>query len=254
MNGYGKTAHGDDLPEIGSPAILQREAGNLGIELSLAQLEQFQRYYYELSEWNSRVNLTSVTEWKEVQARHYLDSLTVALVVPKETLSSGRFVDIGSGGGFPGVPLMIAFPGMKGTLIEATGKKTNFLLHLRDSLELEGLEILNGRAETLAHDPVLRERFDVVLARSISGMAALAEMTLPFCRIGGLVVAHKGRDTEEELKAASNAISATGGALKEVRCVSLEGLSQRSLVVVEKVSETPGRYPRRPGMPSKRPL
>ena len=149
---------------------------------------------------------------------------------------------------------MIAFPGMKGTLIEATGKKTNFLLHLRDSLELEGLEILNGRAETLAHDPVLRERFDVVLARSISGMAALAEMTLPFCRIGGLVVAHKGRDTEEELKAASNAISATGGALKEVRSVSLEGLSQRSLVVVEKVSETPGRYPRRPGMPSKRPL
>lgn len=254
MCGCGKVAQGDDLPEIDTPAILNREVGSIGLELSLAQLEQFQRYYDELCEWNTRVNLTSVIEWEDVQTRHYLDSLTVALVVPKKVLNSGRFVDIGSGGGFPGVPLMLAFPGMKGTLIEATGKKTEFLQRLKVSLNLEGLEILNGRAETLAHDPTLRERFDVVLARSVSGMAALAEMTLPFCRIGGLVVAHKGRNVEEEVKAAANAISVTGGALKEIRTVSLEGLSQRNLVVVKKVSRTPNRYPRRPGMPSKRPL
>ena len=115
---------GDDLLEIAFPDILKREIGHLGIELSLAQLEQFQRYYYELNEWNSRVNLTSVTEWEDVQSRHYLDSLTAALVIPKAVLGSGRFVDVGSGGGFPGVPLLLAFPGMKGTLIEATGKKT----------------------------------------------------------------------------------------------------------------------------------
>lgn len=254
MYGCGETTQGDDLPEIDTPVILKREVGSIGIELSLAQLEQFQRYYYELSEWNSRVNLTSVIEWKDVQARHYLDSLTVALVIPKKILSSGRFVDIGSGGGFPGVPLILAFPGMKGTLIEATGKKTAFLQHLKNSMNLDGLEILNGRAETLAHDPALRERFDVVLARSVAGMAALAEMTLPFCRIGGLVVAHKGRNVEQEVTAAANAISATGGTLKEIRTVSLEGLSQRSLVVVNKASRTPKRYPRRPGMPSKRPL
>jgi len=242
------------VPEIDFPDVLEREVGNLGIKLSLAQLEQFQRYYYELNEWNSRVNLTSVTEWEDVQLRHYLDSLTVALVIPEETLGSGRFVDIGSGGGFPGTPLLLAFPGMKGTLIEATGKKTAFLEHLKDSLNLDGLDIVNGRAETLAHDPALRERFDVVLARSISGMAALAEMTLPFCRIGGLLVAHKGQNVEDEMIAAANAISVMGGALREVRAVSLEGLSQRSLVVVEKISETPERYPRRPGMPSKNPL
>ena len=254
MYGYDKRTQGDELPEIDFPDILEREAGNLGIKLSLAQLEQFQRYYYELNEWNSRVNLTSVTEWKDVQTRHYLDSLTAALVIPEEVLGSGRFVDIGSGGGFPGAPLLLAFPGMKGTLIEATGKKTVFLQSLKDSLELEGLEILNGRAETLAHDPALRERFDVVLARSISGMAALAEMTLPFCRIGGLLVAHKGPDIEEEMAAAANAISVIGGEVKEVRSVSLEGLSPRSLVVVKKISKTPERYPRRPGIPSKNPL
>ena len=242
------------MSEIDSPDILEREIGNLDIELSLAQFEQFQRYYYELSEWNSRVNLTSVTDWKDVQSKHYLDSLSVALVTPEEILSSGHFVDIGSGGGFPGVPLMIAFPGMEGTLIEATGKKAVFLQHLKDTLELEGLKILNGRAETLAHDPSLRERFDVVVARSISGMAALAEMTLPFCRVGGLVVAHKGQNIDDELTASKNAISVLGGALKEVRSVSLESLTPRSLVVVEKVSETPERYPRRPGMPSKKPL
>jgi len=242
------------LSELDSPDILEREIGNIGVELSLAQLELFQRYYYELTEWNSRVNLTSITEWEAVQTRHYLDSLTVALVIPEEILSSGRFVDIGSGGGFPGVPLIIAFPGMRGTLIEATGKKVAFLEHVKDTLELEGLEIQNGRAETLARDPSLRESFDVVLSRSVAGMAALAEMTLPFCRIGGLVVAHKGQNIEDEMTAAAKAITVTGGTIKEVRTVSLEGLSERSLVVLEKVSPTPDRLPRRPGMPSKRPI
>jgi 16S rRNA (guanine527-N7)-methyltransferase len=242
------------LSELDSPAILEREIGNIGVELSLAQLEQFQRYYGELIEWNSRMNLTSITEWEAVQTRHYLDSLTVALVIPEEILGSGRFVDIGSGGGFPGVPLIIAFPGMKGTLIEATGKKATFLQHLKDTMELDGLEIQNGRSETLAHDPSLRESFDVVLARSVSGMASLAEMTLPFCRIGGLVVAHKGQNIEDEMTAAAKAITVTGGTIKEVRAISLEGLSERSLVVLEKVSPSPDRLPRRPGMPSKRPL
>lgn len=253
-DGSGKTVRRDASPDVAPPCDLESGAGNLGIEISLAQLEQFQRYYYELNKWNFRVNLTSVTGWKEVQISHYLDSLAVASVLPGEILSCGRFVDIGSGGGFPGVPLKIAFPGMKVTLIEANGKKSDFLRHLRCALELEELEILNGRAETLAHEPDLREGFDVVLARSISGMATLAELTLPFCRTGGTVVAHKSRDIEEELRSAANAIAVTGGAVKQVRPVPLKGLCHHSLVVMEKVSQTPDRYPRRPGMPAKRPL
>lgn len=235
-------------------SILQNRSGSLGIKLSLAQLELFQRYFYDLTEWNSRANLTSVTDWTDVQIKHYMDSLTVAITLPKQVLNSGRFVDIGSGGGFPGVPLMIAFPNIKVTLIEATRKKYDFLLHLRDTLQLHSLSIFNDRAEILAHDPSLREQFDVVLARSIARMATLSELTLPFCRIGGLVVAHKSKEIQQELKSACRAISATGGILRQIQPITIEGLSARTLVVLEKVSQTSNLYPRRPGMPSKRPL
>lgn len=254
MRTYGKPTREDAIPDLSPPVILQRGVGELGIDLSLAQLELFQRYYLELREWNARVNLTSVTEWGEVQRRHYLDSLSVASVLPQRFLGSGRFVDIGSGGGFPGVPLQIAFPETRVTLIEATAKKSDFLRHLKASLGLEGLEILNERAETLGHHPQLRERFDVALVRSISKMAVISELALPFCRVGGMVAAHKSLDVAGEVEAATRAIELTGGALAEVREVSVSDLSPRSLVVVNKVSRTPPNYPRRPGIPSKRPL
>ena len=235
--------------------LLTEGAEVLGIHLSPTQIEQFRRYHEELARWNAKVNLTSVTGWKEVQTRHFLDSLTVSLAIPRSLLQSGRFVDVGSGAGFPGIPLKVAFPGLGATLIDSTGKRTAFLLALRDALGMPDVDVRTGRAETLAHDPELRESFDVVLVRAVAAMAATAELTLPFCRIGGMVVAQKKLGVEEEIGRAQRAIQTTGGRLKEVREVSVKGLGEaRELVVLEKVGPTPDRYPRRPGIPVKRPL
>ena len=235
--------------------LLTKGAAALGIDLSAKQRDQFSRYYDELLVWNDRVNLTSVVAWEEVQARHFLDSLTVLLVMAGESLESSRFVDVGSGAGFPGLPLKIAFPRSRPTLIEATGKKTAFLTHLTTELGLEEVEVLTGRAETLAHCVRLRESFDLVLARGVAKMAALSEQTLPFCRLGGLVVCHKSRGCEAEVTAAGRAIETLGGRHEEIREVTLPELgTSRALVVLQKVRQTPANYPRRPGVPRRRPL
>jgi 16S rRNA (guanine527-N7)-methyltransferase len=192
-----------------------------------------------------------VTRWEDVQTTHFLDSLTVRLGMSSD---SGRLADVGSGAGFPGVPLKIVFPGLQTTLIESTGKKTAFLHHLAGDLDLE-MDVRKGRAETLAHEPDLRESFDFVTSRAVAGMAVLAELCLPFCRVGGTVVAQKKGDIEEEIANAGRAIDAMGGRLKEVKEVSLSGLGEaRRLVLLEKVRPTPDKYPRRPGVPAKRPL
>ena len=202
-------------------------------------------------EWNTRVNLTSVTQWEEVQTTHLLDSLTVCLGMSS---GSGRLADIGSGAGFPGVPLKIVFSGLQATLIESTGKKAAFLRYVGDILDLE-LDVRKGRAETLAHEPELRERFDFVASRAVASVAVLAELCLPFCRVGGTVVTQKKGDIEEEVAGAGRAIDAMGGRLKEVREVSVSGLGDgRRLVLLEKVRPTPDGYPRRPGVPARRPL
>ena len=241
--------------EVSHPELLTAGAATLGIHLSLAQIEQFRRYYLELVDWNSRVNLTSITEWEQVQTRLFLDSLTVALAVSSDKLKSGRFVDIGSGAGFPGLALKIAFPGIDVTLIEATAKKTKFLDHLKETLGLPDVNIITGRSETLAHDLNLREGFDVVLVRAVARMNALAELALPFCRPGGIVIAQKSVGVEDEVAQAQNAIETMGGALKEVKELAIPELEQRRmLVVLEKVGPTPERYPRQPGMPAKHPL
>ena len=230
-------------------------AASIGINLGLPQIDRFRLYYEEIVEWNTRVNLTSVTRYEEVQTRHFLDSLTVSLAVPKDLVESGRLLDVGSGAGFPGVPMRIAFPRLSVTLIESTSKKTAFLVHLTKGLGLHDVDVRTGRAERLAHDPELRESFDLVLVRAVGGMAVLAELTLPFCRTGGIVVAQKSLHIEDELDRARRAFETLGERLKEVKEVDIRELGEpRRLVVLEKVSPTPSRFPRRPGIPAKRPL
>ena len=243
--------------------LLVRGADAFGIRLSRAQLGQFHRYYLEIVDWNSRVNLTSVTGRDEVQTRHFLDSLAVSAVLPQGLLRSGaRVLDVGSGAGLPGLPLKIVFPSLRMTLAEATGKKTEFLTHVARKLGLDDVEVRTGRAETLAHDPELRESYDVVLSRGVARLAALAELTLPFCRPGGLAVAHKTAGIDEEVREARKAIETLGGGVREVRDIAFgspndsetfAGLAT-ALVVLEKKGPTPDRYPRRPGVPTKRPL
>ncbi len=236
-------------------SLLQAGAQKLGIPLAEVQLGQFARYCEELLAWNQRVNLTAITDPAAVEALHFLDSLTVALGMVRPLPPGYRVCDVGSGAGFPGVPLKIAFPQIELTLLEATGKKTAFLTHLVTALGLEGVEVQTGRAEDLAHQARLRESFDLVTARAVAELRALLELTLPFCRVRGRAVLLKKGDSAAETASASRALQELGGKLQGVVAVPEDVLpGQRVLVVVDKVQATPARYPRRPGMPAKHPL
>ena len=234
---------------------LREGAERLGVHLTPAQADTFRRYHLELEQANRRVNLTSIADWERAQAVHYLDSLSVLAVVPPALLRSGRLADVGSGAGLPGLALRIAVPSLRVTLVEATGKKADFLRGLPEALGLCGIEVRSCRAETLGRDPEAREAFDFVTARGVAKMNTLAELTLPLCRIGGVVVAHKGAGAEADAVEAETAIRTLGGALREIIWVDVPGLDRRhALVVLDKVAPTPHRYPRRPGIPGKRPL
>jgi len=235
---------------------LKAGAEKLGLKLNPGQLEQFYVYYKELVDWNQRVNLTRITGYEEVQVKHFLDSLTVSLVWPptKDSTDFG-VIDVGTGAGMPGIPLKILFPDIKLVLLEATSKKAAFLYHLSDKLGLDNVEIVVGRAEDVAHQLKYRENSEVVLARGVAPLVTLVELALPFCLVGGSFIAQKKGATGPEISQARYAISLLGGKLRQVKRVVLEEFTdERQLVIIDKVSKTPELYPRRPGIPSKRPL
>ena len=219
------------------------------------QVDNFQAYTKELLDWNRRVNLTAITEPFQVERLHFLDSLTVSLALPAEVKSCGSLCDVGSGAGFPGIPLKIAFPGIKLTVVDSAAKRTGFLERLVSVLGLEDVEVINGRAEYLGRRSEFRERFDVVVSRAVAETRVLMEYTLPLCRVGGLVIMQKKGDVQEEVDRASGGLRELGGGPLEIVEVPedvLEG--QRKLAVVKKTSTTSPRYPRRTGIPAKRPL
>ncbi len=242
--------------EEAAPSLLAQEAGRLGLALNARQLDLFRRYYRELLAWNERVNLTRIVQWEAVQVQHMLDSLTCALVLPPAAWQGGyAVVDVGAGAGFPGLPLRILLPDCRLTLIESVAKKAAFLTHVVGALSLSGVTVLAGRVEEAGRHPDHRERYDLAVGRAVAALPTLVEYGLPLVRIGGLLVAHKGREVAAEVAAAGPALQLLGGRLHEVRPLELPGLEgPRHLVVVEKVAPTPARYPRRPGLPAKRPL
>jgi len=227
-------------------------AERLGLPLTPEQVESFQVYYEELIRWNRRVNLTAIVDYEEVQLKHFLDSLTVALAFRD---MPSLLLDVGTGAGMPGVPLKILFPNISLTLVDSVHKKADFLNHLVTRLGLEGVEVVTARAEHLAHDEGYRERFDLVLCRGVAKLATLAELALPFCTLGGSFIAQKKGEIDGEIEAAARAIDILGGQLREVKRFRLEELGEeRALVVIDKLTPTPQRYPRRAGIPQKRPL
>jgi len=242
----------------------------LGLNLTPDQVVMFQRYRDELIAWRSRVNLTAITDDEGIQTKHFLDSLSclVAVSAVRSTPSSAptpleacplkpdtRLIDVGSGAGFPGLPLKIICPAVKLTLLEATGKKIEFLKHMVALLDLRGVTVIKGRAEELGHSPDHRERYDWAVARAVAEMPTLAEYLLPLVRIGGRALAQKGEDAPAEVSAAGRAIAHLGGRLNRLVPVELTGIAEtRYLVIVDKVAATPTKHPRRPGMPEKHPL
>lgn len=235
---------------------LDAGARRLGLHLSPIQLEQFTIYYRELINWNQRVNLTAITDYEEVQAKHFLDSLALTLALK---LSVGgvnlRVVDVGTGAGLPGIPLKIILPDVDLVLVEATAKKADFLCHVKHKLGLDNIKVVVGRAETVAHDVEYREKFDLVVSRAVAHLPVLVELTLPFCDIGGGFIAQKKGDIDLEVSQATRVINLLGGRLWEVKRVKMEEFTDvRWLVVIDKIKPTPEKYPRRPGIPAKRPL
>jgi 16S rRNA (guanine527-N7)-methyltransferase len=232
-------------------------ASKLGIELNARQVDRFELYYHELIEWNRRTNLTAITDYSTVQIRHFLDSLTVISAVPAKEMQRPDFdmVDIGTGAGFPGLPLKVVFPRLRLLLIEPTTKKTAFLQHLITKLGLENVDVLNGRAEDAARLPLYREGFALALSRAVAPLPTLVELTLPFCRIGGRFIAQKKGEINKEVKRAAKAIAAMGGKLGDMKRIELDEFTDaRYLIIIDKICPTPEKYPRRAGVPERRPI
>ena len=236
--------------------VLSEQAERLGLHLTGDQLGRFSRYTELLQAGNRRANLTAITEPEQVQVRHYLDSLTAVLAM-REWPDGARVVDIGAGAGFPGVPLKIAFPGIRLTLAESVGKKTAFLRELVSELALDDVEVVTVRAEDLGRTEGYRGQFDVALARGVASLPALIEYALPLCKGHGHLLAWKGSDGPVEAKVSVNALKELGGkiaGLHSVNSLSPPLPADRWIISVEKVRRTPGRYPRRVGVPAKQPL
>jgi 16S rRNA (guanine527-N7)-methyltransferase len=225
----------------------------LGLDLSPEVQYLFSVYADELLKWNEKFNLTAITAPEAIEMRHFLDSLSVLLAV---SLGAGqRVIDIGTGAGFPGLPLRFVCPYIELTLLEATAKKVTFLEHIISRLKLNNVRVLNARAEDAGQDRTVREQYDIVLARAVAQMPVLGEYMLPLCRVGGRCIALKGENAVAEVQQAENSLKLLGGHLEKVIPVELPQVAETHyLVVIQKIAATPPLYPRRAGMPTKRPL
>jgi 16S rRNA (guanine527-N7)-methyltransferase len=229
------------------------QAAALGLHLSDQQVEQFASYQMLLVEWNQRMNLTAIREPAAIQRRHFLDALTCATVTGD--LDGCSLVDVGTGAGFPGLPLKILYPQLRLTLVESIVKKTRFLQAVVRELGLSDVHIVAERAEVLGQQTAYRGQYDWAVARAVAEMRVLAEYLLPLCRVGGYALAQKGENAPSETAAAASAIATLGGAPPELHAIQLPDVVETHyLVVIKKTAETPAFYPRRPGIPAKRPL
>lgn len=250
-------------PSIGKTTmdLLQQGSETLGINLSSEQMEQFYQFYHELVEWNQKFNLTAITEFNEVQIKHFLDSI-VSLPIIAEELGTDlpiqevrHAVDVGTGAGMPGIPLKIVWPKLKVTLMDGTGKKIQFMNQAVSQLGLTGVDVVQGRAEELGRQTQYRGQFDLVMARAVAPLNTLVEYLLPLARRNGHVIIYKGANVAEEFMTARNAIETLGGETVRLAPVQVPFLDQkRFILLIKKIKPTPERFPRGQGLARKDPL
>lgn len=224
-----------------------------GIELTDRQKDQFERYFELLVEWNEKINLTAITEKNEVYLKHFYDSIAPVLqgLIDNQEL---KLLDIGAGAGFPSLPMKIIYPQLDVTIIDSLNKRINFLKLLAEELKLDKVHFYHGRAEDLAQDKAFRAQFDLVTARAVARMQVLSELTIPYLKVGGKLLALKASNAPEELDEAKNALNLLFSKVQDNLSYALPNGDPRFITVVEKKKETPNKYPRKAGMPNKRPL
>lgn len=233
--------------------LLIEGAKQLGIDLSDKQVEQFMRYKELLQEWNEKMNLTAITEDREVMTKHFLDCMTINKAL--EMKNQKTVIDIGTGAGFPGLVIKIAFPHLQVTLVDALKKRLNFLEVVIEELGLEGIKCIHSRAEDLGKNKVYREGFDICASRAVANLAVLSEYTLPFVKIDGYLIALKGQKLDEELEQGQKAIQILGGQLEEVVYTGVPFTDlDHKIAKIKKVKSTSTKYPRKAGEPTKSPL
>lgn len=233
--------------------LLQEAQALLNLRLTQRQAACLQTYEQILLEWNSRMNLTAIRDVQGIRTKHFLDSYTCLLAWRDAPPAS--LIDVGSGAGFPGLPLKILYPAMRLTLVDSIGKKVEFCKYVVDALKLDHVTTLKARAEELGQLKAHREQYDWAVARAVANMSILAEYLLPLVRVGGAALAQKGESAPAEAHASERAIKLLGGRLRQLIPITLPGVAEeRFLVVVDKVAATPRNYPRRVGVPSKEPL
>lgn len=232
---------------------LKKKAKQLGIELSDEQCKQFQLYYEHLVEKNKVMNLTGITEKDEVIDKHFIDSLLLAK--HKDLTGELTVLDLGTGAGFPGIPLKIAFPNLKITLLDSLNKRIKFLDEVIEMLGLEGIETIHGRAEDFAKKGKLRDHFDLCVSRAVANLSSLSEYCIPYVKKGGYFIPYKSGNIEEELEQATKAVHTLGGSMEGVEKFQIPGTDiSRTFVFIKKTKETPNKYPRKAGTPVKDPI
>lgn len=233
--------------------ILEDGCQAFGVTLTDKQIEQFEKYYELLVEWNKVMNLTGITEFDEVMQKHFVDSAAAAKYVEMEKVNS--LIDVGTGAGFPGIPLKIVYPHIQVTFLDSLNKRIKFLEEVVDNLGLTGIETVHGRAEDAAKKAEYREQFDLSVSRAVANLASLTEYCLPFVKVGGKFVSYKSVSVDEEITQSKKAVYVLGGEIGKVEKFNLpESDMERALVIVEKKRSTPKKYPRKAGMPTKEPL
>lgn len=233
--------------------VFEKGLKDLNLSLSDVQIQQFMDYYDILVEWNSFMNLTAITDFEEVLVKHFLDSL--AIVKAADMTSISTVIDIGTGAGFPGIPLKIAFPHLKVTLLDSLNKRIKFLQEVIDRLSLKDITPIHGRAEDYAKQEMYREQYDLCVSRAVANLASLSEYCLPYVKKGGTFIPYKSGKIEEELQQSKKAIHLLGGKLSDTICFQLADTDmERSFVIIDKISNTAKKYPRKAGLPAKEPL